>query len=102
MNNNRDDKKEDDIIKAILDDKAAGLGDAHSFFKLLLFQIFDNPQILAIILKSYIEASKLKALEETLCNTFYENLITDEVYDFDLIRFLSELIKVQFSIVYCK
>ena len=77
MYTNHNDKKEDDIIKILLDDKSAGLGDAHSFFKLLLFQIFDNPQILAIILNSYIETSKLKALEETLCNTFYQNLITE-------------------------
>ena len=54
----------------------------------------EKPKILATIVKNHQNHSSLKVLEETLCSTYYEDIIADEVYDDDLLRLLSELLEV--------
>lgn len=75
-------------------DKDQVFGDAAIFAKKLLFLIHEKPKVLATLVKNYQEPSSLKALEETFCSTFYEDIISDESYDDDLIRLLAELLEV--------
>jgi hypothetical protein len=70
------------------------LGDADIFVKKLLYLIHDRPRVLATLVKGSPELSSLKAFEETLCTTFYEDIIADDVCDDDLIRLLAELLEV--------
>ena len=70
------------------------LGDADIFVKKLLYLIHDKPRVLATLVKGSPELSSLKAFEETLCTTFYEDIIADDVCDDDLIRLLAELLEV--------
>jgi len=84
----------------ILDDKnggLAGIGDAVSFAKRLVYCIYREPKILATLVKNNQNLASLKVLEETLCTTFYEDIIADEAYDDDLIRLLTELLGVEFE-----
>lgn len=84
-------------MKVILEDKENGMGDATLFVKKLLYYIYERPKILATIMKSHQNISALKVLEDTLCNTFYEDIIADEVYDDDLLRLLAELLEVRIA-----
>jgi len=70
------------------------LGDADIFTRKLLYLIHDRPRVLATLVKGSPELSSLKAFEETLCTTFYEDIIADDVCDDDLIRLLAELLEV--------
>lgn len=56
--------------------------------------MFDKPKIIATIVKNQYDPVSLRALEETLTTTFYEDIITDDTYDDDLIRLLYELLEV--------
>ena len=59
------------------------------------YTLFTRSQrFLAYIVKSHHDSTFLKALEETLCSTFYEDILSDEVYDDDLIRLMAELVEV--------
>jgi len=82
------------MVKVILNYKDSGLGDATEFVKKLLYCIYQEPKILATLVKNNQNLSSLKVLEETLCTTFYEDIIADETYDDDLIRLLTELLEV--------
>ena len=84
---------EEEVIKVLMD-KDEVFGDASIFVKKLLFLIHEKPRVLATLVKNYQDWSSLKALEETLCSTFYEDIISDESYDDDLIRLLAELLEV--------
>lgn len=75
----------------------AGIGDAVSFAKRLVYCIYKEPKILATLVKNNQNLASLKVLEETLCTTFYEDIIADEAYDDDLIRLLTELLEVEFE-----
>lgn len=78
----------------ILDSAHDGLGDAGQFVKSLLFLLHEKPRIIATIVKNSYDSLSWKALEETFCNTFYEDVIADEVYENDILRFLAELLEV--------
>lgn len=96
----KDEVKEEELIKVILDEKnggLAGIGDAVSFAKRLVSCIYKEPKILATLVKNNQNLASLKVLEETLCTTFYEDIIADEAYDDDLIRLLTELLEVEFE-----
>lgn len=84
---------EEEVLKVLMD-KDDVFGDAAIFAKKLLFLIHEKPRVLATLVKNHQDASALKALEETLCSTFYEDIISDESYDDDLIRLLAELLEV--------
>jgi len=75
-------------------DKDDIFGDATIFVRKLLYIVYDRPKVLATLVKNSPELSSLKAFEETLCSTFYEDIIADDVYDDDLIRLLAELLEV--------
>jgi len=85
---------EDEIVKVILDEKSSGLSDAIIYIKKLLDLFFEKPKIIPILVKSQQDIPVLRALEETFCTTFYEDIIADEVFDADLIRLIAELVEV--------
>ena len=85
------------MLKVILDEKNRNLSDSVIFIKNLLYLIFKEPKIIATLVRNYDDAASLKALEETLCTTYYEDIIADEVYDDDLIRLLAELLEMEFE-----
>jgi hypothetical protein len=57
--------------------------------------MFDKPKIIATLVKNQYDPVSLRALEESLTTTFYEDIITDDTYDDDLIRLLYELLEVK-------
>jgi hypothetical protein len=77
-----------------LDPANDGLGDAGQFVKSLLYLLHENPKIIATIVKNNYDSLAWKVLEETLCNTFYEDVIAEEVYEHDILRLLAELLEV--------
>jgi len=85
---------EDEVIKVMNPNHEDLLGDADIFTRKLLYLIHDRPRVLATLVKGSPELSSLKAFEETLCTTFYEDIIADDVCDDDLIRLLAELLEV--------
>lgn len=81
------------MTKYLLNEDNDGLSDARVSVKNLLFTVYENPQIIATIVKSNNETYRLKILEETLCNFFYDDLLIDAKYNRELIRLLAELLK---------
>lgn len=71
------------------------LGDAHFEVKKLLNRLFENPKLLATALSNDPDSSKLKLLEATLCNHFFLSPTEDPKIEKDLLRFITELLKVQ-------
>ncbi len=63
--------------------------------KKLVYLLHERPKVLATLVKGSPELCSLKALEETLCSTFYEDIIAEDVSDDDLIRLLAELLEVK-------
>lgn len=83
------------MAKIVLDDKDNPLGDASLYAKTFLSLIYDQPKILATIVKHYSNPSALKIFEETLCTTFYHDIISEDAYDEGLLLLLAELLGVR-------
>jgi len=56
-----------------------------------------EPKIIGCLVRDPEYKDELKKFEETLQSTFYEDLISDEILDEDMIRILVELIEVEFE-----
>ena len=75
-------------------DENDGLGDASLFVKKLLFTLYEKPKVITTIIKNNHDHTSLKALEETFCNAYYEDLIAIEAHDHNVLRLLVELLEV--------
>ena len=76
-----------------MNDKQHGLQDSVIFIKKILNEVFEKPKIITCLVKNDKEG-KYRALEDTLCTTFFEDIIADETQDDDLLRLLGELLEV--------
>lgn len=77
-----------------MDDPYEVLGEVHFNTKKLLNRLFENPKIFAIVAKNEIDPSRLKTLDYSLCNHFYQCPTEDAKLEKDLLRFITELLKV--------
>ena len=76
------------------------LGDAHDNIKKMMFQLFENPKILAVVAKNESDISKLKTLDASLCNHFYHSPTEDPKLETNLLRFITELVKVNLHFLF--
>jgi hypothetical protein len=82
-------------------DQSQRLGNATPFVKELLYLIYDNPKIIAMISKSHENISALKMMEDTLALSFFENLIVDDECENDVLRFYAAVLQVPYlEIIY--
>mgnify|MGYP000950704562 FL=1 len=72
------------------------LGEQSFLAKKLLDKIFENPKILAYAFQGKSDKVTTGALEYSLCNHFYQNLMEHGKYEHDLLRAIAELLKVKF------
>ena len=77
-----------------MEDPYEVLGEAHFNIKKLLNRLFENPKILAVVAKNEVDPSNLKRLDYSLCNHFYHCPTEDAILEKDLLRFITELLKV--------
>jgi len=75
-------------------DLSQRLGNATLFVKELLYLIYDNPKIIAMISKTSENTSALKILEDTLALSFFENIIEDDEAENDMLRFYAVMLQV--------
>ena len=73
------------------------LGEADYNIKRLLYRVFENPKILATVAKNDADGAKLKMLDYSLCNHFYQSPTEDVRLEKDLLRFMTEMLKVIYN-----
>lgn len=75
-------------------DLSQRLGSATSYVKDLLYLIYDNPKIIAMVSKNNENTSALKTLEDSLALSFFENIIEDDEAENDVLRFYAAMLQV--------
>lgn len=70
------------------------LGEADYNIKRMLFKIFENPKIIATIAKNDADAATLRQLDYSLCNHFFQSPTEDAKLEKNLLRFMTEILRV--------
>ena len=84
------------MAKVLSDDYSQRLKGASDSVKELLYLIYDNPMIIALIAKNNENLAALRTLEDTLALSFYENILIEEGSDHDVLRLFAALLQVNF------
>lgn len=71
------------------------LGEPSFNVRKLLDKVYENPRIVVWANRNAADSPAQKALEYSLCNQFYVNLIDNGKYEYDLLRVLAEALKVR-------
>lgn len=79
----------------MLDEENTGLRDCYANVKKFVFSVFEDPKIITLI-EMQETGSKLKAIEETLCHGYHENLLNEDNNQQWIVWLAAELLKVKF------
>lgn len=85
------------MAKVLSDDYSQRLKSAAESVKQLLYMIYDNPMIVALIAKNNENLAALRTVEDTLALSFYENILIEEGSDHDVLRLFAALLQVNFA-----
>ena len=96
-------KKEDEVKKILIteEDENKIYCEAYTFVKGMVFNLVSNPVVLAKIVKLnnetfLLQNEKYERVIDAFTEYFFENITDDEPYELNQIKFLYELLKVNF------